>query len=84
MMLWSDREDDMLRTIWHKIPVKEAAAIIGRSEQSCQRRATRIGITRKPNPRPRAEMHMPLPLELAPGHIATDQRSYEVLKGAGV
>lgn len=43
--MWTPEEDDLLRELWHVLPVEQISERIGRSVKGIYRRAARLGLT---------------------------------------
>lgn len=81
-MGWTEDEDLLLRRMWRRVPTVEMATRLGRPSSAIMRRARALELKGRPKGL-RSRPAEPLgPLELAPGHMAADQKSFELWRGA--
>lgn len=87
---WTDEDNEMFKKLYPSMTYRQLATYFSITEKAAQKRAQYLGCRKSKDrvftPALVNNGHgMPLgPLELAYGHVAVDQKSYDTLKRFGV
>lgn len=79
--LWTPELDSELRRLWWTNSLADCAEYMGLTYNCVRARAVQLGLPpRKRGSQPTRPFKPTRPLEFAPGHCATDERSFEILQ----